>query len=150
MRGKEYNFVEAVYSPIVFTDVDEINDELIFSVNIRLKFNPYQLKISQNSKFYHPISIPFNRQYPSPYPDFWSNKNRQITPSKEILGLLEKNLSLQLLNNYVTEMKDEHINFVWKGEEYKIPFIDKKEEKIDSDLDPFHVHRNVKWWNVDQ
>ncbi|GJJ76195.1 hypothetical protein EMPS_08554 [Entomortierella parvispora] len=101
--GKEFNFVEAEDTPIVFHSL--IQGQLRWAGTRETEFKPDQLCISASTgRIYHPLPSPFER------PD-----NSTVPPHAYTHGLIKSSLALSEMANDLS-----HDSFHWRGETFPL------------------------------
>eukprot|EP01125_Pyxidicula_operculata_P017369 TRINITY_DN6080_c0_g1_i1.p1 TRINITY_DN6080_c0_g1~~TRINITY_DN6080_c0_g1_i1.p1 ORF type:complete len:246 (+),score=45.58 TRINITY_DN6080_c0_g1_i1:107-844(+) len=128
-RGPDTYFIMAKHSPIVFYDLKD--DHLVFAGSYKTKFKPENLYISPTDQLYHPVNVPI--------------RESDEVPPREILGLIERNLSYQLLSQI--DEKDGRLWIKWENEEYPVGVMeDDLKNSPNNHVEPTFIRVNTKWW----
>jgi len=98
--GVEYNYIKVADRPIVYHSIDSITSELIYGANLKVLFDPENIRVSKEGRMYYP-------SYIGKY------------------GLIRSHLALELGSNI--EEKKEGIYLTWKEKKIMLKPKDEKD-----------------------
>eukprot|EP01126_Amoeba_proteus_P006664 TRINITY_DN12334_c0_g1_i1.p1 TRINITY_DN12334_c0_g1~~TRINITY_DN12334_c0_g1_i1.p1 ORF type:complete len:138 (+),score=15.12 TRINITY_DN12334_c0_g1_i1:438-851(+) len=137
MRGPEFNFIQAAFSPVVFTDL--IDNQLTFSSSLSVPFCPEELIIddveTDGTYLYQPIAVPLVEKDP--------------VKKTTIYGFIERNLSFKLLE-LMTFGPHGEVELQWQGKKVGLRRFNLDHCKSTRSNDVFFSLRKTKWWDEEE